>query len=233
MISERNEYYMNYKLLIVDDEEDILTMLKDYFGLSGYLVYTASCAAQAINMLNVNPDLILLDINMPEMDGIELCRKIRNYINVPIVFLTAKVEERDKINGLMAGGDDYIIKPFSIEELNARVKAHLRREERRTGRKRVFLDRDLAIDYDKRTVSIGDTVISFTKTEFDIIEFLSSNKNTVFDKESIYEKLWGYDKDGDSSIITEHIRRIRGKFAKKTDRQIIETVWGVGYKWVN
>lgn len=233
MISERNEYYMNYKLLIVDDEEDILTMLKDYFGLSGYLVYTASDAAQAINMLNVNPDLILLDINMPEMDGIELCRKIRNYINVPIVFLTAKVEERDKINGLMAGGDDYIIKPFSIEELNARVKAHLRREERRTGRNRVFLDRDLAIDYDKRTVSIGDTVISFTKTEFDIIEFLSSNKNTVFDKESIYEKLWGYDKDGDSSIITEHIRRIRGKFAKKTDRQIIETVWGVGYKWVN
>ncbi|MBD5136674.1 MAG: response regulator transcription factor [Lachnospiraceae bacterium] len=223
---------MKYKLLIVDDDEDIIKMLKDYFGLLDYLVYTASTGKEAINQLTVNPDLILLDINMPEMDGIEVCKKIRSHINVPIVFLTAKIEEQDKINGLMAGGDDYIIKPFSMGELNARIMAHLRREERGRDKTRVYLVGNLAIDYDNRIVSIGEENITFTKTEFAIIELLSSNKGRIFDKDTIYENLWGFDKDGDSSIITEHIRRIRSKFADKTDKNVIETVWGVGYKWV-
>lgn len=223
---------MNEKLLIVDDDEDILNMLKDYFGLSGYLVYTAQTGTEAMDMLHINPDLILLDINMPEMDGIAFCKKIRNNINVPIIFLTAKVEEQDRINGLMAGGDDYIMKPFSLKELDARITAHLRRERRGNQTNRILMSGDLTVDYDKRTVTMGKSEISFTKTEFDIIEFLSSNKNRVFDKEAIYENLWGYEKDGDSSIITEHIRRIRNKFARATDKKIIETVWGVGYKWV-
>lgn len=223
---------MKYKLLVVDDDEDIVKMLKDYFGLLGYLVYTASDGKEAVNSLKVNPDLIILDINMPEMDGIEVCKKIRDHINVPIVFLTAKIEEKDRINGFMAGGDDYILKPFSMGELNARVMAHLRREERGRDKKRVYFTDDLIIDYNNRIVSIGNDSISFTKTEFAIIELLSSNKGRIFDKETIYENLWGFDKDGDSSIITEHIRRIRSKFADKTDKDIIETVWGVGYKWV-
>ncbi|MDF2873228.1 MAG: saeR 1, partial [Anaerocolumna sp.] len=121
---------MAYKILIVDDEEDILEMLKSYFELTGYLVYTADCGAAALEKISASPDIILLDINLPDMDGLTLCQKIRSHINTPIVFLTAKVTEQDRISGLLLGGDDYITKPFSLEELHARVVAHLRREGR-------------------------------------------------------------------------------------------------------
>ena len=223
---------MPYKLLVVDDDKDICKMLKDYFELMGYLVYIARSGLEALEKISVSPDLILLDINMPELDGLEVCKRIRNQTNIPIVFLTAKIEEQDKINGLMAGGDDYIIKPFSMEELNARVMAHLRREERGRERKNIRSAGEFLINYNDRTVFIGENPINFTKTEFDIIEFLSSNKGRIFDKETIYERLWGFDKEGDSAIITEHIRRIRSKFAKKSEKEIIETVWGVGYRWI-
>lgn len=223
---------MPYKLLVVDDDKDICKMLKDYFELMGYLVYIARSGMEALEKISVSPDLILLDINMPELDGLEVCKRIRNQTNVPIVFLTAKIEEQDKINGLMAGGDDYIIKPFSMEELNARVMAHLRREERGRERKNICSAGEFLINYNDRTVFIGENQITFTKTEFDIIEFLSSNKGRIFNKETIYERLWGFDKEGDSAIITEHIRRIRSKFAKKSKKEIIETVWGVGYRWI-
>lgn len=223
---------MKYKLLIVDDDKDICNMLKDYFELLGYLVYTVSTGMEALEQMAVSPDLILLDINMPEMDGIEVCKRIRSHVNIPIIFLTAKVEEQDKINGLMAGGDDYIIKPFSLDELSARVVAHLRREERGKEKKNIFLSGDFLINYYDRSVMIENNIISLTKTEFDIIEFLSSHRGRIFDKETIYERLWGYDKDGDSSIITEHIRRIRGKLGRWSGKEFIETVWGVGYRWI-
>lgn len=223
---------MPYKLLVVDDDKDICKMLKDYFELMGYLVYIARSGLEALEKISDSPDLILLDINMPELDGLEVCKRIRNQTNIPIVFLTAKIEEQDKINGLMAGGDDYIIKPFSMEELNARVMAHLRREERGRERKNIRSAGEFLINYNDRMVFIGENPINFTKTEFDIIEFLSTNKGRIFDKETIYEKLWGFDKEGDSAIITEHIRRIRSKFAKKSEKEVIETVWGVGYRWI-
>lgn len=223
---------MQYRLLLVDDDKDICKMLKDYFELLGYLVYIARTGLEALEKIVVNPDIILLDINMPEMDGMEVCKRIRNQVNVPIVFLTARVEEQDRINGLMAGGDDYMIKPFSLDELSARVVAHLRREERGREKKNVFSAGGFLINYNDRTVSIGEKQMVFTKTEFDIIEFLSSNKGRIFDKEAIYEKLWGFDKNGDNAIITEHIRRIRSKFAKESEREMIETVWGVGYRWI-
>ncbi len=223
---------MKYKLLIVDDDKDICKMLKDYFELLGYLVYTVSTGMEALEQMAVSPDLILLDINMPEMDGIKVCKRIRSHVNIPIIFLTAKVEEQDKINGLMAGGDDYIIKPFSLDELSARVVAHLRREERGKEKKNIFLSGDFLINYYDRSVMIENNIISLTKTEFDIIEFLSSHRGRIFDKETIYERLWGYDKDGDSSIITEHIRRIRGKLGRWSGKEFIETVWGVGYRWI-
>lgn len=222
---------MKYKLLIVDDDKDICVMLKDYFKLLGYLVYTAYSGREALEQVGESPDLILLDINMPDMNGLEVCKRIRPQVNIPILFLTAKVEEQDKINGLMAGGDDYIIKPFSIDELSARVVAHLRREERGRDKKNIYLSGDFLINYSDRTVMVENNVIPLTKTEFDIVEFLSSHKGRIFDKETIYEKLWGYDKDGDSAIITEHIRRIRGKFGRISEKERIETVWGVGYRW--
>lgn len=223
---------MQYKILVIDDEEGIVSLLKDFFELEGFLVYTAYDGEEALEKVNLKPDIILLDINMPGMDGMEVCKRIRNFVNCPIVFLTAKVEENDRINGLMAGGDDYILKPFSMDELNARVKAHLRREKRRVNKENVKFLRDIVIDYSDRKIFYRDEEINLTKTEFDIVDILSMNRGQVLTKENIYEKLWGFDKDGNSSIITEHIRRIRKKISKYTDEIIIETVWGAGYKWI-
>lgn len=223
---------MNEKLLIVDDEKDIRKLLKDFFELQGYQVYTAACGQEALEKISVNPDLILLDINMPQMDGMEVCKKIRDYVNSPIVFLTARVEERDRINGLMIGGDDYIMKPFAIQELSARVAAHLRREQRVQTRENVRFQKDLTIHYSARQVLYQDQQVPFTKTEFDLIEFLSLHRGQVFTKERIYELIWGYDGQGDCNIIMEHIRRIRMKLRRYTDTEYIETVWGVGYKWI-
>jgi two-component system, OmpR family, lantibiotic biosynthesis response regulator NisR/SpaR len=223
---------MGYKLLIVDDEPDILQLLKDYFELQGYLVFTAENGLDAINKTSLGPDLILLDINMPELDGLEVCKRLRNHISCPIVFLTAKVTEKDRINGLMIGGDDYIIKPFHIEELGARVSAHLRREARISQKASVKFIGELTLNFQGRCIYYKEEEIPLTKTEFDILEFLCLNRGQVFSKERIYERLWGYDSEGDSSIITEHIRRIRLKISKYTDQVLIETVWGVGYKWI-
>lgn len=223
---------MTNKIMIVDDESDIRQLLKDYFELQGYLVILASSGPEAIEKVSMEPDIILLDINMPEMDGLEVCRRIRMHVSCPILFLTAKVTEQDKINGLMIGGDDYIIKPFSIDELGARVTAHLRREARSTAKGKMRFIDELMINYSERSVYYKDEEIALTKTEFDILELLSMNKGQVFDKERIYEKLWGYDSEGDSAIITEHIRRIRLKLSKYIEKPLIETVWGVGYKWI-
>lgn len=180
---------MQYRLLVVDDDLDICTMLKEFFEMTGYLVQTAHTGVEALEALKGNPDLILLDINMPEMDGIEVCKRIRNQVNVPIVFLTAKIEEQDRVNGLMAGGDDYIMKPFGMDELHARVVAHLRREERGRDKKQLKSAGEFLINFYDRKVFAGEKEIVFTKTEFDIIEFLCSNKGRIFDKETIYERL--------------------------------------------
>ena len=201
-----------YKILIVDDEQGIVTMLKDYFEFHGYLVYTAMSGSEALKEINSKPDIILLDINMPDMDGLEVCRTIRDHVSCPIIFLTARIEETDAIIGFQSGGDDYVIKPFKLGELGARVEAHLRRENRGdSGLSAKFID-SLAINYDKRQVSYQDKVVPLTKKEFDIVELLTRNLGQVFDKERIYEVIWGYDGDGNSSIIVEHIRRIRKKF---------------------
>lgn len=221
-----------YKLLVVDDEPDILRLLKDYFELQGYLVLLAQNGREATEKASSAPDLILLDINMPEMDGLEVCKRLRLHISCPILFLTAKVTEQDRINGLMIGGDDYIIKPFSMEELGARVVAHLRRETRSSRKEMLKFAGDITFNFNERCVYYKEVEIPLTKTEFDILEYLCMNRGQVFGKERIYEKLWGYDCEGDSNIITEHIRRIRLKIAKFTDKSMIETVWGVGYKWI-
>lgn len=207
-------------------------MLKDYFELQDFFVYTANSGTEALNKIDEKLDLIILDINMPDIDGIEICKKIRNFITCPIIFLTAKIQEQDRINGLMAGGYDYILKPFSLDELNVRVTAHLRREERVKLKDKVNFLGGFIMDYSNKELYFKDNKINLTKTEFDIVEILAVNKGMVFSKEKIYEKLWGFDKNGDSSIITEHIRRIRGKIKKYTDDTIVETVWGIGYRWI-
>ncbi|MBY2476549.1 response regulator transcription factor [Clostridioides difficile] len=223
---------MNNKILVVDDEEGIITLLKDYFEMNDYEVYTAQSGKIALEKISINPDIILLDINMPEIDGIEVCNRVRDYVSCPILFLTAKIENADKINGFRAGADDYIVKPFDLDELGARVSAHLRREQRKSNQTKIKFYNDLVIDYEKKSISIDNNLVSLSKKEFDIVELLSMNPGQVFDRERIYDRIWGYNSNGNSDVIMEHIRKIRIKLSKYTLENYIETVWGVGYKWI-
>lgn len=223
---------MNEKLLIVDDEQDIVGLLRDYFEINGYQVMTALDGSEALKQAARQPDLILLDVNMPGLDGLNVCKRIRDHVSCPILFLTARIEESDVLSGFKVGGDDYILKPFSLEALGARVAAHLRREQRSQSRSSARFTDALVIDYGKREVYVHEQMVNLAKKEFDIVELLSMNAGQVFDKERIYERLWGYDSEGDSSVVAEHIRRIRAKLGAVSDTPFIETVWGVGYKWV-
>lgn len=223
---------MGQKILIVDDEIMILSMIKKNLEAEGFIVYTANNSQTALELLSKAPNLILLDINMPEKNGLELCQQIRNYLTCPIIFLTARVTEQDKIEGLGVGGDDYITKPFSVDELLARIKAHLRREERYHIVTKAKFSESLVIDYNSRSVYYDNIILDFSNKEFEIIQLLSVNAGMVFDRGTIYEKLWGYDGEGDSIVVKEHIRKIRNKLANYTDKNYIQTVWGVGYKWI-
>ena len=223
---------MKYRILVVDDEAMITELLLDHLGDEGYEVYTANSAADALKLLPKNPDLIILDINMPETDGLEFCRNIRNHASCPILFVTARITEQDKVNGLQYGGDDYITKPFSLKELSARVAAHLRRDERtRGGSASVLTSGELLVNLSQRRVFYKDAEIEVSKKEFDLIEFLLTNAGQVFDRERIYERIWGYDAEGSADVIKEHIRKIRAKLHELAGEEYIETVWGVGYKW--
>ena len=222
---------MSAKILIADDERDILLMLGRFFEGKGFRVLPACSGEEALQQAEKQPDIILLDINMPGTDGLEVCRRIRDHISCPILFLTARIEDADKVQGFAAGGDDYIVKPFSLVELEARVRAHLRREARHNSEGKIRFSGELTIDYAERCLFFADKPIVLAKKEFDIVELLSQNPGQVFDKERIYERIWGYDSQGDSSVVAEHIRRIRSKIAAYTDCAYIETVWGCGYKW--
>lgn len=223
---------MQHKILIADDEIGIRSLLKDYFEINGYLVYTACDGAETVAQAGrCAPDIILLDINMPKMNGLEVCRHIRAHVSCPVIFLTARGEDMDKVTAFSSGGDDYVTKPFSIDELGARVAAHLRRENRRRGSTQVRFEGDVVIDFSARAVLVGEKKLALAKKEFEIVELLSQNRGQVFDKERIYELLWGWDSEGDSAVVAEHIKRIRAKLKAAGAGQYIETVWGVGYKW--
>ena len=223
---------MNEKILLIDDEKGVVTIMKKYFEMSGYQVITAYSGQEALKKMSCLPDIVLLDINMPDMDGLTVCQSIREYITCPILFLTARIETADKIKGFSAGADDYIVKPFDLDELGARVAAHLRRENRKQEQSTLRFFNDMVIDYAKREISISGTLVSLSKKEFDIVELLSINAGQVFDRERIYDTVWGLEGDGNSDTIMEHIRKIRAKFSALSLHNYIETVWGVGYKWI-
>lgn len=224
-------------ILIIDDEKDLVSLLTKKLQSKGYEVLTALDGKTGIQLAKKQPDLIILDIMMPEVDGFEVCRSIRDEVICPIIFLSAKQSETAKIKAFNLGGDDYISKPFGLRELIARIDANLRREQRsqyiNEENKRIRLNFDnLSIDLREKKLKINNTTLSLTKKEYEIVEFLALNSGQVFTKEQIYEKVWGYDGKGDNTTVVERIKKIRGKLAELSpDTQYISTVWGIGYKW--
>lgn len=215
-------------ILAVDDEEMILQLIKNGLGKDGNIVTVYSSAKEVpLDTLNYY-DLVILDVMMPHIDGFSFCKSIRDFIDCPILFLTAKTMENDITLGLGLGADDYLTKPFRIAELRARINAHLRREKREKHRT-LNLDK-IRIDLSAKAISVDNKPIAFTKSEYLICEYLASNKGQVFSKEQIYEATFSFYGESDSSTISTHIKNIRAKF-KKMGVQPISTVWGIGYKW--
>ncbi len=219
-------------ILIVDDEKDLVNIISDTLVSNNYKILKAYNGFEAIEMAKYKPDLILLDVMMPDIDGYDVIRSIRDRVSCPIIFLSAKDDEMDIIKGLALGGDDYLSKPFSLKELIFRIKAHLRRENREVTPSNTIRYNNLTIDLKGYIVKVDERVVPLTKTEFSIVELLSLNPGQVFPKELIYEKIWGFNGESDLSTITEHIKKIRAKF-HEIDNSInyIKTVWGIGYKW--
>ena len=225
------------KILIVEDEEAIADLEKDYLELSDFEVKIENTGDAGLETAIAEDfDLIILDLMLPGMDGFEVCKHIREKKDVPILMVSAKKDDIDKIRGLGLGADDYITKPFSPSELVARVKAHMARYSRLVGSGHESNDfveiRGLKIDKTARRVYVDDQEKSFTTKEFDLLTFLAENPNHVFTKEELFRKIWNMDSIGDIATVTVHIKKIREKIEYDTSNpQYIETIWGVGYRF--
>lgn len=215
-------------ILVIDDDKGILEIVRRALEREGYHVDTISDPLLVRQKKLEQYQLILLDVMMPEMDGFTLCEEIRELVDCPILFLTAKNEEKDLMLGLGVGGDDYITKPFGIGELRARVAAHLRRENRE--RKHLVEANGVQFQLKAKKMFYQGSEIPLTKSEYVICEYLAMNRGQVFSKERIYEHVYGFDGEGDASAITEHVKNIRAK-SKCFALEPIETVWGIGYRW--
>lgn len=225
------------KILIVEDEAEIAELEKDYLELSGFEVEIENDGEKGLKRaLEENFDLYILDLMLPNIDGFEICTKIRNEKDVPILMVSAKKDDIDKIRGLGLGADDYITKPFSPSELVARVKAHLSRYERISGNNAQQNDiieiRGLKIDKTARRVWVNDEEKMLTTKEFDLLTFLAEHPNRVFTKEELFSQIWEMELIGDIATVTVHIKKIREKIEpNKSKPQYIETIWGVGYRF--
>jgi DNA-binding response OmpR family regulator len=223
-------------ILIVEDEPSIAELQRDYLEINGFYTDIAVNGAIGLEMgLSGKYDLIILDVMLPLMNGFDICRKIREQLNIPILMVTAKQEDIDMIRGLGLGADDYITKPFKPAEMVARVKAHLSRYERLIGSKISSNEveiRGLRIDSDSRRVFLNDDEITLTTKEFDLLFYLAQHPNRVFSKDLIFERIWGIDAMGDTQTVTVHIRKLREKIEPDSaNPQYIETVWGAGYRF--
>ena len=225
------------KILIVEDEETIADLEKDYLELSGFEVEVANDGNMGLQKaLEEDFDLLILDLMLPGVDGFEICKKIREEKNTPIIMVSAKKDDIDKIRGLGLGADDYMTKPFSPSELVARVKAHLARYDRLTGsaveKNKIIEIRGLRIDTTARRVWVNDVEKTFTTKEFDLLTFLASHPNHVYTKEELFREIWDMESIGDIATVTVHIKKIREKVEVDTSNpQYIETIWGVGYRF--
>ncbi|MGN1160380.1 MAG: response regulator transcription factor [Lachnospiraceae bacterium] len=225
------------RILIIEDEKEIADLEKDYLELSEFQVEIANSGDVGLEKaLNEEYDLIVLDLMLPGMDGFEVCRRIREQKNIPILMVSAKKDDIDKIRGLGLGADDYMTKPFSPSELVARVKAHLSRYDRLVGSGQKQNDiveiRGIKIDKTARRVYVDGEEKNFTTKEFDLLTFLAENPNHVFTKEELFREIWDMDSIGDIATVTVHIKKIREKIEYDTSKpQYIETIWGVGYRF--
>ena len=216
------------RILVIDDDADILALIKNTLQLQNYMVKTFVSANQVDRSKLADYDLILLDIMMPDVDGLSFCRDIRNLVDCPILFLTAKSQEADVVSGLSYGADDYICKPFGVQELLARVDAHLRRE-RREHHASLVLE-SIRFDLSAKRVTAKGKKLDLTKSEYEICELLAKRRGQVFSKDQLYDYLYAYEERGTPAAIAEHIKNIRAKF-RTIGLEPIETVWGIGYKW--
>ena len=225
------------RILIVEDEVAIADLEKDYLELSGFEVEIENDGKSGLNRaLSEDFDLFILDLMLPEVDGFEICRQIREHKNTPILMVSAKKDDIDKIRGLGLGADDYVTKPFSPSELVARVKAHLARYERLIGSNIVENDiveiRGIRIDKTARRIWVNGEEKQFTTKEFDLLTVLAENPNHVFTKEELFREIWDMESIGDIATVTVHIKKIREKIEMNTNKpQYIETIWGVGYRF--
>jgi len=218
------------KILIADDDKRIRTMIREYLSLENYVVEEAQNGKEAIRLLqNEHFDLLVLDIMMPEMDGWDVCKAIRDKHNIPIIMLSARSEEYDKLLGFELGIDDYITKPFSPKELSARMKAVLKRvkaTERQIDR---FIYNSLEVDFASQQVVVGGETVSLTKKEFELLRYFIQNKNIVLTRDQLLSEVWGFDYFGDHRTVDTHIKTLRERLGKY--RSLIKTVWGTGYKF--
>ncbi len=225
------------RILIIEDELAIAELEKDYLELSGFEVEVATTGDVGLERaLNEDFNLIILDLMLPNADGFEICKRVRDEKNIPIIMVSAKKEDIDKIRGLGMGADDYITKPFSPSELVARTKAHLARYERLIGSgqkaNEIIEIRGLRVDKTARRVFVNDEERVFTTKEFDLLTFLAENPNHVYTKDELFREIWDMESIGDIATVTVHIKKIREKIEYNTSKpQYIETIWGVGYRF--
>lgn len=225
---------MGQKILIVEDEKNIVDIIKFNLGKEGFSTLEAYDGAEGLELaLNEDPDLVLLDLMLPEMDGFTVCRKLRESSSVPIIMLTAKEEEVDKVLGLELGADDYITKPFSQRELMARIKANLRRtlmNDTTDGTNNIIKCGNIVIDVDRYEIKRDDQIIELTLREFELVKFLAANKGQIFSRENLLEKVWGYEYYGDVRTVDVTVRRVREKLEPEPGNAIyLLTKRGVGY----
>jgi DNA-binding response OmpR family regulator len=225
------------KILIIEDQQSIAELEKDYLEINQFQVDIKNNGLEGLEQaISKDYDLILLDLMLPDIDGFEVCKKIRDKTNIPILIISARGEDIDKIRGLGLGADDYISKPFSPNELVARVKAHLNRFDRLTGKNKKANHeihiKNLSINQDSRRVFLNNQEINLTTKEFEILNFLASHPNIVFSKEQLYDHIWGDDSYGDIATIAVHIKKIRDKIEKDPQNpRFIDTLWGSGYRF--
>ena len=227
---------MANKILVVDDDLNICELLKLYLENDGYVVYTANDGKQAVDMFkNKTPDLLLLDIMLPKMDGWQVCREIRKTSSVPIIMLTAKGETFDKVLGLELGADDYVVKPFDTKEVMARVKAVLRRtkgdSEATEDKKKTVIYDNLEINIQNYEMKVKGVPVDTPPKELELIYHFASNPNRVYTRDQLLDEVWGFDYYGDSRTVDVHVKRLREKLEGVSDKWCLKTVWGVGYKF--